>query len=197
MLGLGRANLANRREDGDEDDEGRRVEQEEGREAAGIACGRDQPADDATQAKTQVHADSLQREGRVGPLGRGEAREQSRLTRPEAGGARSLERQQRERLPRLADQREERKGNRLEQQAEQQRVPPTEAVDDRAGSEAGRQGGDGAGREGEARCGERDPAHVVQVDDDEREHDPVPQGVDDSAALDEPDLPRQERVEAA
>ena len=58
-------------------------------------------------------------------------------------------------------------------------------------------GADCASGEGETRGGERDPAHVVQVDDDEREDDPVAQRVDDSAGLDEPDLPGQHRVEAA
>jgi len=61
------------------------------------------------------------------------------------------ERQERERVPRLADQREKRKRGGLQQQAEQQCVPPAETVDDRAGSEARRQGSDGARREREPR----------------------------------------------
>ena len=157
LLGLVHAGFANRRQHPDEDEEGRRVEQEQRREAAGIARARDQAADDAAQAQPEVHADPLQRESGMGPLGRGQAREQRRLARPEAGGARSFEREQRERVPGLPDQREERERGRLQHQAEQQRVPAAETVDDRAGLEAGRQGADSASGEGETRRREQIP----------------------------------------
>ena len=63
--------------------------------------------------------------------------------------------------------------------------------DERAGDEArGERGGRvDRGREpGEA---ERDPAHVVQVDDQERQDDPVPERVRQPADLQHPDRPRQ------
>ena len=63
LFGLLCAALANGREHRDEDEKGRRIEQKQGREAAGMARARDQPAGDASQAEAEVHADPLQREG--------------------------------------------------------------------------------------------------------------------------------------
>ena len=44
---------------------------------------------------------------------------------------------------------------------------------------------------------ERDPAHVVEVDEQEREDDAVPERVDERPELEHVDGPRQTRVEAA
>jgi hypothetical protein len=109
----------------------------------------------------------------------------------------TFETEQRERLPRLANQREHRECGRLQGQPQQERVAPTDAVDRRARQEPRAQRGHAAEGKREARLGERDPAHVVQVDDDEREGDPVSESVDDTAYLDQPDLSRQVRVELA
>ena len=162
----------------------------------GVGGGRDQAADERAEPDPEVHADPLQRVGRV-PLVRGrEAREQRRLAGPEAGRAGAFEREERERLPRLPDQREERERGRLEQEAEEERVPPADPVDRRAGREPDEQRGGAGRREREARLRERDPADVVEVDDDEREDDPVPERVDHAARLHEPDRAREVRIEA-
>ena len=63
--------------------------------------------------------------------------------------------------------------------------------------EPAEQRGGAADREREASLRERDPAHVVEVDDGEREDDPVPERVHDAAGLDEPDRAREMRVEPA
>jgi hypothetical protein len=180
-----------------EDEEGRRVEQEQAREAGRVGGSRDQPAGEAAEADAEVHADPLEREGGV-TVGRGrQAREQRRLPRPEAGRANAFEPEQRERLPGLADEREERERRGLQEEPEQQRVAPADPVDRRAGREPGRERGHAREREREPGLGERDPAHVVQVDDDERDHDAVAERVHDAARLDEPDRARKVRVEPA
>ena len=51
------------------------------------------------------------------------------------------------------------------------------------------------GGEDEARRAERDPAHVVQVDEEEREDDAVPERVREAAGEERPELPREVRVE--
>ena len=128
---------------------------------------------------------------------RGETREQRGLARPEAGCADAFEADQREGLPGLPDQREHHERGRLEGQPEQERVAPADAVDGGACHQPRGQCGHAAEGKREARLGERDPAHVVEVDDDERQDDPVPERVDDAADLNQPDLARQMRVELA
>ncbi len=44
---------------------------------------------------------------------------------------------------------------------------------------------------------ERDPAHVVEVDEQERQHDAVPERVDERSELEHVDGPRQSRIEAS
>ena len=162
-----------------------------------MAGARDEAADDPAQAETEVHADPLERERRVCPLRRRQPREQRRLAGPKTRRPRAFEREQDEGVPRLADEGEQGERDRLEQQSQEQGVPPAETVDECPGPETGCERGNSARGEREARGRERDSAHVVQVDDDERKDDPVPERVDNAAGLDEPDLARQHRVEAA
>ena len=65
------------------------------------------------------------------------------------------------------------------------------------GDRAREEAEDAVRREHEPRGPEREPAHVVEVDDDERERDPVPEGVDEPAGLHGPDGARKPRVDAA
>ena len=74
--------------------------------------------------------------------------------------------------------------------------PPMRSTSEPATRPASQRRGAAEG-EREARLRERDPAHVVQVDDGEREDDPVAERVHDAAGLDEPDRARQMRVEPA
>jgi hypothetical protein len=172
-------------------------DQEESREAARVGRGRDQAADRGAEADAEVHADALERVGGVPVVCRRQARQERGLAGPEAGGARALEPEEREGVPRLADEREQCERDSLQQQSEQQRVAAADPVDDRPRSPARSQRGSPAEREREPGLGERDPTHVVQVDDDEREHDPIAERVDHPAGLDEPDLPRKMWVEPA
>jgi hypothetical protein len=180
-----------------EDEERRRVEQEEPREAGGIGGRRDQPADEAAEPDAEVHADALQGKRRVAVLVGRQPREQRRLSRPEARGADALEPEEREGVPRLADQREHRERGRLQHEPEQEGVTSADPIDRPAGAEARDERGHAGEGEREPRLGERDPAHVVQVDDDERDHDPVAERVHDAAGLDEPDRAGQVRIEPA
>ena len=189
--------LPDAREHAGEGEEGGGVEQEEPGEAGRVSGGGDQPADRGAEAYAEVHADPLERVGGVPVAGRGQPSEQRGLAGPETGGARALEGEQREGVPRLPDQREEREGHGLQQQSEQKRVAPADAIDGRASHPARPQRGHSAERERQPGHGERDPSHVVEVDDDERQHDPVPERVDDPADLYEPDLARQVRIELA
>ena len=84
---------------------------------------RDQPADDAAEADAEVHRQALLRERGVAPRGRREPRDQRRLARPEARRADALDRDQHERLPRLADEREEPEADRLQHEPAAQRQP--------------------------------------------------------------------------
>ena len=140
-----------------------------------MASARDEAADDPAQAETEVHADPLERERRVRPLRRRQPREQRRLAGPKTRRPRAFEREQDEGVPRLADEGEQGERDRLEQQSQEQGVPPAETVDECPGPETGRQRGNSARGKREARGRERDSAHVVQVDDDEREDDPIPE----------------------
>ena len=100
-------------------------------------------------------------------------------------------------MPRLANERKQRERDCLNQEAEHERVPPADPVDQCARHQPGGQGGGAADRERETRVRERDPAHVVQVDDREWEDDAVAERVHDAACLDEPDGARKVRVEPA
>jgi hypothetical protein len=133
----------------------------------------------------------------VAVLGRGQACEQRRLAGPEARRADAFEREERVGVPGVPDQREEGEGDELQEQAEDERVAASYLVDERAGAQAGDERGGPADGEREAGLRERDPAHVVQVDDREGEHDPVPERVHDATHLYEPDHARQVRVEPA
>ena len=107
--------------------------------------------------------------------------------------------EQRKRVPRLPDQREEReRATACSINPSTSVLRPADAVDE---SSPPRQPVASAATPPNASASpasrERDPTHVVQVDDDEREHDPVSERVDDAAYLDEPDLARQVRIEPA
>ena len=83
-----------------------------------------------------------------------------------------------------------------EQRADQHALR-ADLVRERAGDEARAERGGRVHRRGEPREAERDPAHVVQVDDQERQHDPVTEGVRQPADLQDPDRPRELGIQAA
>ena len=72
---------------------------------------------------------ALLRVGRVASRGRGEARDQRRLARPEARRAGALDRHQHERLPRRADERHQPEADALQHEARAQREARADPVD--------------------------------------------------------------------
>ena len=178
-------------------EERERVEQEEDGERPGARHVGDEAADDPADADAEVHRQPLLREGGVAARGRRQARDERRLARPERRRAGALDRDQDERLPRLADERHQPESDRLQDEAAAEREPRAEAVDHRPGEDPGaelRQRGDG---DHEACRPQAEAADVVQVDHEEREDDPVPEGVHHAADLQQPDVARQVRVRAA
>ncbi len=173
-----------------------RVEQEEHRERLGARDVCDQTAEDPADADTEVHRQPLLRERGMATARRGQARDERRLARPEGGGSRALDRDQDERLPRLADERHQPEADRLQHESAAECEPWAEAVDHRPGEDPGAELADRRNGDDEARRSQAEAADVVQVDHEEREHDPVPEGVQDAADLEEPDLARQLRIQA-
>ena len=95
------------------------------------------------------------------------------------------------------DQREEDHRARLDEQRASEDHARTHAIRECSGDEPGEERGRRSGRSHQARNAQRDTANVVQVDDHERDHDPVAEGVCEPAYLKDPDVPRQPRVQAA
>src|SRR5262249_13215783 len=128
---------------------------------------------------------------------RREPGDQGRLAGPEPRRAGPFDREQRKRLPRLPDEREQPVADGLYDEAAAERRPGADAVDHGTGEEARgqlRRGRDGHYQPGGA---EAESGNIVQVDDQERQDDPVPEGIGDAARLQEPDRPRKPRIEAS
>ena len=141
------------------------------------------------------------REGGVAALGRGQPGDQRRLARPEAAVPEAAQRVRRERLPRLvrrtgrapiADRQEAERDRRAS------RRPPT-PVDSAAPTSGPATSADApfVAEDQARRAPSDEPADVVQVDEQEREHEPVPERVREPAGLEDLDRARQPRVQAA
>ena len=122
--------------------------------------------------------------------------EQCGLTGPERAGGDSDEEVQHERVPGLANQREERKGDRGDHEGAAEHDTRPEPVGERAADEARGKCSQGTGRNDKAGNAEREPADVVQVDDQKRPDDAVPEHVREAARLKDPDVPRKLRIQA-
>ena len=176
-------------------EEGDRVEQEQDRERARGGDVRDQAAHDPAEADPEVHRQALLRVRRVSAGGGREAREQRRLARPEAGRARALHDHQREGLPGLSHERQQPEADRLQDEpAPSVRRGPKWSISGTRRHAGDEQRGRRRGHD-EPGGAEAEPAHVVQVDDEERYDDPVPERVEHAADLQQPDIPRQLGVE--
>ncbi len=158
---------------------------------------RDQAADEGADAEAEVVGRTLHRVGRVSLLTGRERREQARVRRGEAAVSRAGDRGEDERLPGRADEREaavadgeqEQRGDERPARADPVDQPPAERARDE-GDTRDRGDDDPRGREAEV-------PDVGQVDDQEREDDPVSERVGDTAGLEEPDGSGQLRVQAA
>ena len=72
-----------------------------------------------------------------------------------------------------------------------------EPVRERAADEARGKCSEGTGRHDKAGNAEREPANVVQVDDQKRPDDAVPEHVHEPARLKDPNVPRKLRIQTA
>ncbi len=179
-----------------EDEKRGGVEQEEERERTRVVRACDRAGDEPAERDAEVHRHPLLREGGMTPVFRRERAEERGLTRPEGAAAEADERVQGEGLPWVTNEREEREGDGHHDQRAGQNSPRPEAVGERAPDEAGDEPRCGVGRDDETCDAERDSAHVVQVDDQERPDHPVPEHVGEPARLQDPDVARQLRVQA-
>ena len=177
-------------------DEGGPVEEEEDLEAPGPVCRRDQAADERAEADAEVHHDALSGERGRAALDRRQPGDHRRLRRPEGAVADPRHDRDRKRLPWFVDQCEAGVAGREETERDGERAAASDSVDKRSGDGPGDQADGGVRAEHEPGGAEPDPAHVVEVDEREREHDPVAEGVQQAARLQRVHRPRQLRVEA-
>src|SRR4029453_17359688 len=85
---------------------------------------------------------------------------------------------------------------REERERDEQRRPGADVVDHAPGERAADDAYPEQDRDHRARGLEPDPPHVVQVDHEERDHDPVAERVCDAAGLQQPDRSRKLRLQA-
>ena len=97
----------------------------------------------------------------------------------------------------MTDEWQEAVAHRLHDEARRERGAGPDAVDDRTRRDAGDELRRRRDRDSEPGGSQPEAADVVEVDDEERQHDAVPERVDDAADLEEPDVARQLRIEAA
>ena len=178
-----------------EHDERHRIEQEEKRERARVGCARNGASDERTEREADVHRHPLLREGRVTTMWWRQRAEQRRLTGPEGAGGDSDEEVQHERVPGLANQREQCEGDGGDHEGAAEHDTRPEPVRERAADEARGKCSQGTGRHDKAGNAEREPANVVQVDDQKRPDDAVPEHVHKPAGLKDPNVPRKLRIE--
>ena len=95
-------------------EKGQAVEDEQDGERGRRVDARDQAAGEPAETDAEVHRHALLRERRMQAGGRRQARDQRRLARPERCAPDALEGEQRVRVPRLADEREQPEPERLD-----------------------------------------------------------------------------------
>ena len=172
-------------EDGQHDgvgDERERVEQEQRAEA----LRRDEAAGDAAEADAEVHHDALHRERRRALRARRQAGEQGRLRRPEGPLPIPVIALASEALPGALrrTRRRAKPSVRKPSAAVSIALPPTRSTSAPAIGPAMRLTA-GVRREDEPGDAEADPALVVEVDEQERDDEPVPERVHQPAQLEQ------------
>jgi hypothetical protein len=155
----------------------------------------DEAPGQSAEPDAQVPGDPLQRIGGMPSRRRGEAGEKGGLRRPEAPISPADDGHGEEGLPGLVHKREVADAQRHRHQRPGERQPSADAVGEPAGDRAGEQAEDPVRRERETGDPERETADVVEIDDDERKRDPVPERVDEPARLQRPDGARKPRVD--
>ena len=101
-----------------------------------------------------------------------------------------------EALPGALDERVGAEADGEEAERDRQHQPAADPVDEGAGDRAGDEAHAGVGGEYEPGHAEPDPLLVVQVDEQERQHEPVPERVHQAPDLEELHCTRQARVQA-
>jgi hypothetical protein len=157
----------------------------------------DDAGDDAAERHAYVHPESLQGIRRRATHRGSQTCEERRLRRPERAAADAPQRVDRECVPRRPDQRHERERERHHRERSEQHALRADPVGERPAEEAARERRHRLDRSSEAGETERDPTHVVEIDEQEREDDAVPERVDERPELEHVDGPRQPWVEAA
>ena len=181
----------------DEDQERHGVQQEQKGEGARVGGARDCTRDKRAECEADIHRHALLGERGVAAPGWRQRAQQGGLARPERTCCNAHEEVQRERLPRLSNQRKECERDRGQHERTAQHDPGTEPIRQCAPDEPGPESRQRAGGDDEAGDAERDPPDVVQVDDQERPDDAVPEHVHEPARLQDPDVPRKLRIQAA
>ena len=158
----------------------------------------DQAADERAEPDPEVHHDPLHPEGDV-TAGRAASGRRAASTAPARRSRCRRRSRSRRRTPARVRARRDRRRSRPRGGRARSRA--------RAGRRPGRRAGPTSGPATRATAAfvaitspatrERDPAHVVEVDEREREHDPVPERVAEPAELEGLDGARQAAVEAA
>ena len=118
------------------------------------------------------------------------------MARREAGVPGSGDRGEREREPRAAHEREAAVAGREQRQRDEQRRPGADVVDHAPGERAADDADPQQNRDHRARGLDPHPPHFVQIDHEERDHDPVAERVCDAAGLQQPDRSRKLRLQA-
>ena len=180
-----------------EHEERHRIEQEEERERARVRRPRYGAGNERTERETDVHRHPLLGEGCVTTFRRRQRAEQGGLAGPERPRGHPDEEVQRERVPGLANQREQSKGDGGDDEGTAEHDARPQPVCERAADEARGERRQRTAGNDEAGHAEREPANVVQVDDQKRPDDAVSEHVREPAGLKDPDIPRQLRIQAA
>ena len=191
------ARIVDEREHDDVGEERECVEHEQDRERRRFADDRDPACREAAEADPEVHRDPLLGEGCVATGRRRQARDERRLAGPKAGAPGTLDRNEHEGLPRLPNERQESVADRLEDQPGGERRLRADAVDERPGDHPAQEQRERRDGHDEPCRPEREAADVVQVDDEERQREPVSERVREPADLEQPHRERQARVQAA
>ena len=150
-----------------------------------------------TEAEAEVVRHAGERVGGRALLAGGQRGEQARVARREPGVPRARHQGEPESLPRVVHEREAPVTRSEERERAHQRCAGADPVDHAPGERAAddpdpEQAGDDQTGDPQAEV-----AHAVQVDDEERDHDPVAERVRDTAGLDQPDGSGQLGIQAA
>jgi hypothetical protein len=153
--------------------------------------GDDQPAGEAAQPKADVGGNPRPGERDVTQVRWRQHGQQARLHGQPRTDARTCQRGEHQRVPRLADERVQAVSHSGQAESTHHRGPWPLPVGDRPRDQCRQQGAASRGSRGQARHHQWDTAYVVQVQDQERRGSTVAEGVHDQTRLQDPHAHRQ------